>query len=239
MKTLEACYEIDFSAVEFLERKQKITHPKTLLLGPPKCGKSFLIYDYLSNFEPQEYLYIDFGDFKNNKDDIIENIDDFIKDNGITVLVLENHTFDFKIPQCQSIIITTTKPKELFGFKLQKLMPLDFEEFLLHDNHHQNATNAFNHFLKYGNLPEIVHFPEFLKNKRLQEIVALYTKDRISLEILKLLFTVIDEKKSLHQLFTLLKKTHKISKDKFYEMCKVYEQNQLLFSFKNMNNPKQ
>lgn len=238
MKTLEACYEIDFSNVEFLERKLRITHPKTLLQGPPKCGKSYLIYDYLAQFQTDEYVYIDFEDFKNSIEYVQLNLEEFIKDNNIRVLVLENYEFNIKIPTCESIIITTKEPKDLFGFKTLQLMPLDFEEFLLHDNHHQNTTNAFNHFLKYGNLPEIIHIPEFAKTKRLQEVLRLYAKDTTSLEILKLLLDCSDEKKSIYQLFSTLKKSHKISKDKFYEMCKIYEQNRLLYFIQKYQQPK-
>ncbi len=46
MKSLEACYEINFSKINFIERKVKITYPKTILYGASKVGKSYLIYDY-------------------------------------------------------------------------------------------------------------------------------------------------------------------------------------------------
>ncbi len=229
MTTLEACYELDFSKIEFLERKARITHPKTLLLGPPKSGKSYLIYDYLSNFDVEEYLYIDFHDFKNSKKEIVQNLTSFILQNNIKVLILENFDFSFKLPSCDSIIITAQSSKKLFGFKQLTLMPLDFEEFLLHDNRHQNTTNSFNYFLKYGNLPEIINYDEHKKLKRLQEILELYCQDKTQIEILKLLIISIDEKKSINQLFTTLKKSQKISKDKFYETCKAFEANKTIF----------
>ena len=49
MKTLEACYEINFNKFNFQERKVAIRDDYTILIGPPKSGKSYLIYDYLSN----------------------------------------------------------------------------------------------------------------------------------------------------------------------------------------------
>ena len=47
MRSLEACYEINFSKVNFIERKIKITNPKTIITGAAKTGKSYLIYDFL------------------------------------------------------------------------------------------------------------------------------------------------------------------------------------------------
>ena len=229
MKTLEACYELDFSKIEFLERKQRITHPKTLLFGPSHSGKSYLIFDYLSNFQHKEYLYINFEDTRNDKEEIKLHLQNFIHEYSISVLVLENFEFDIDIPQCDSIIITSKQHKHLTGFKQLDLMPLDFEEFLLHDNKHQTPTQAFNNFLKYGNLPEIIALEEHKKIQRLQEIIQLYSHSATQQYILKLLFEAIDEKKSLHQLFTQMKKEHKISKDKFYEYCKTFEQEQIIF----------
>ncbi len=174
MKSLEACYEIEFNKVNFLERKTRITHPKTILQGPPKCGKSYLIYDYLSNFKSENYLYIDLNDLRNNKEEIAQNITSFIKQHPIKVLVLENYEFDFEFPLVDSVIISSTQIKNLKGFKSLWLHSLDFEEFLLHDNKHQNITNAFNHFFKYGNLPEIILIDENKKIKYTQDMLKTF-----------------------------------------------------------------
>ena len=57
MNILESCYEIHFSKINFIERKVKITNPKTILYGAPKTGKSFLIYDFLSKDTLTRGLY--------------------------------------------------------------------------------------------------------------------------------------------------------------------------------------
>ncbi len=238
MKSLESCYELEFSKINFLERKKRITHPKTILTGPPKSGKSYLIYDYLSNFKSEEYLYIDFFDLRNNKEKIATNLAAFVKQNNIKVLVLENFTFDFEFPIVDSVIITTTVQKELKGFKQLKITALDFEEFLLHDNKHQNTTNAFNYFFKYGNLPEIILVEENKKIKHNQDSLKSFTVTPTHLEILKILIESCDEKKSLHQLFSTLKNKIKISKDSFYAICKEYEQNKLIYFIQKFNQPK-
>lgn len=229
MNSLESCYELEFSKINFQERKIRITHPKTILIGPPKAGKSYLIYDYLSNFQKERYLYIDFNDYRNDLESIKNFINDFIKEKKIEVLVLENFSNEFEIPKCDSVIITSKIRLKLFGFKELFVNGLDLEEYLLHDNKHQNITASFNYFLKYGNLSEIISYDEHKKISRLQEIIKLSSKNSTDEEILKILFTSVDEKKSINQLFTILKKSIKISKDRFYEMCKVYEENRMIF----------
>lgn len=238
MNILESCYEIHFSKINFIERKVKITNPKTILYGAPKTGKSFLIYDFLSNFKSEEYLYIDFSDLRNDENLTSHDLEEFIKNNQIKTLVLENFDFQFLIPKCENIIISTMYPKEIQGFETINLTALDFEEYLLHDNKYQNITQSFNNYLKFGNLPEIIHLDEYKKIHRLQEIIKLSCKDETIYEILKIIIENIDEKKSLFQLFNSLKTKIKVSKDKFYEVCKNFEENKIIYFLPKYNQEK-
>ncbi|WP_320033340.1 AAA family ATPase [Halarcobacter sp.] len=238
MTSLEFCHELEFTKINFIERKSKITHPKTILLGAPKVGKSFLIYDYLSNFKSKEYLYIDFDDYRNEKEEIAQNLEEYVFRNNIKVIVLENFLFDIKIPFCDSVIITSKIQKNMKGYKTIKVNPLDFEEYLLHDKRNQNITHNFNSFLKYGNLPQTPQTPDFRIFKELQNIIKLIFEDKTSEEILKILIFNIDEKKSLNQLYLSLKSKMKISKDKFYEQCKLLEENFIIYFISKYNQEK-
>lgn len=229
MTSLEFCHELEFSKINFVERKKRITHPKTILFGPPKSGKSFLIYDYLSNFDSKDYLYIDLDDIRNDKNEIIENIEEYVFRNKIKVIVLENYEFDFKIPYCDSVIITSKNSMDLKGYKKLFLSPLDFEEYLLHDKKNQNTTQSFNTFLKFGNLPSTVQTFDFNIFLNLQDLIKIINDSKTSQEILKMLFLNIDEKKSLNQLYLNLKSKMKISKDKFYEECKRFENQNIIY----------
>ncbi len=229
MTTLEFCYELEFSKINFIERKTRITHPKTIITGPPKSGKSFLIFDYLSNFDTKDYIYIDFNDYRNEKNEIEKNLEDFVLNNKIKVIVLENFEFDFKVPYCDSIIISTKSDIKLKSFKKLFLTPLDFEEYLLHDKRNQPITQSFNMFLKNGNLPGVVNIDEIHTFNRLHDLIILINKDKTTQEILKILFFNIDQKKSLNQLYLNLKTKIKISKDKFYEECKNFEKSRILY----------
>jgi len=229
MTTLEFCHELEFSKVNFIERKTQITHPKTIITGPPKSGKSFLIFDYLQNFKQEEYIYIDFNDYRNEKEEIEQNLEEYVFRNKIKVIVLENFEFDFKIPFCDSVIISTKLDNKLKGYKKLFLTPLDFEEYLLHDKKNHNITQTFNNFLKNGNLPGVVNIDEIHTFNRLHDLIVLINKDKTSQEILKILFLNIDERKSLNQLYLTLKAKMKISKDKFYEECKYFEKNRVIY----------
>ena len=238
MKTLETCYEINFSKINFIERKRKIVHSKTIISGASKTGKSYLIFDFLSNFKPKEYLYIDFLDFRNETDEIALNLQKFIKMNEIKALILENFDFSFDLPTCENIVISTISEKKIRGFQNMVIKALDFEEYLLHDSKHQNITQSFNSFLKFGNLPEIIHIDEIKKIQRLQEILKLQCQDETEFQILKILIENIDEKKSLFQLFNSLKMKMKISKDKFYDVCKNFENENKIFFIEKYNQEK-
>lgn len=238
MRTLEACYEINFSKVNFIERKVKITNSKTIITGAPKTGKSYLIYDFLSSFKPKEYLYIDFSDLRNDFSEISEYLEKFIKMNEISVLALENFDFQLKLPNCENIIISTKQNIKLKNFENIIVNALDFEEYLLHDSKHQNITQSFNGFLKFGNLAELINYDEHKKINRLQEIIKLQCKDETQYEILKILIENIDEKKSLFQLFNNLKNRIKISKDKFYETCTILENTKSIFFLEKYNQEK-
>jgi len=238
MNILEQIYEINFNKINFLERKISIVDPNTILVGSPKSGKTYLIYDYLSQFENKQYLYIDFDDYKNDFIEIEKNLELFIKKNNISILVLENYKFNLTLPKVTSIIITTHEKNLLTGFNTIFVKPLDFEEFLLFDIKHQNTLSSFNNFLKFGNSPDILEHNEQKKSQRNLEICKLYCEDKTQLEILLIIIKFASEKKSLFQLFTTLKKEIKISKDKFYKTCEAFEQNKIIYFCSKFEQPK-
>lgn len=236
MKLLEENYQINFSKINFLERKIKIINSKTIICGPSKVGKSYLVYDFLSNFKNEDYLYIDFFDLRNkNITNELQFLDEFIKEKNVEVLILENFDHQCKIPDCTNIILTSQKNIIYENFEKINLYALDFEEYLLFDSKHQNITQSFNSFLKYGNLALSITTEEHKKLSKLQEIIKLNSKDETSFEILKILIENIDERKSIFQLYNQLKTRIKISKDRFYEECKELEEKNNIFFIEKYN----
>jgi len=222
MDLLQTIYDNKINFPVFYERKIKITDPFTILYGPKYSGKTFLIYDYLNSNIQLNYLYIDLNDFRIN-DEIFNNLQQFIDKNNIKILVIENYTYNIKLPNVQSIILSTYIYNPIKKFKSLKIMPLDFEEYLLFDTKHQNTINSFNSFLKYGNIPELIEYKELKKLQRIQELLKLYTPNQKALEILKILIQSLGQIKSTYWLYNILKTKLKISKDKFYATVQEFE----------------
>jgi len=237
MKTLQNIYDNKINFPTFFERKIRINSNKTILYGAKSSGKTFLIYDYLSQYEDKNYIYIDENDFRFTKFSTID-LEEFIESNNIQILVIENYSNTIVLPKVDSIILSTKNNFNLDGFDIVEVLPLDFEEYILFDTKHQNTTNSFNSFLKYGNLPEIIEYREFKKQHRNQELLSLYENNQTSLEILKLLIKSSGETKSPFWLYGILKKEIKISKDFFYNKIKQYEQNSIIFLCQKYNQPK-
>jgi len=239
MNILEQIYDTNLPKINFYERKITIDTKRTIIQGPPKSGKSYLIYDYLSSYKREEYLYIDFADYKNNSNEIIHYLDSFLEEHPIEVLVLENFAFDFDIAfDIDSIIITTKNDTKIKGFSNIYVECLDFEEYLLFDKKHQSSSNSFNSFLKFGNFPEIIEYAEPKKAQRNYEISKLYCEDATQLQILFLLIKNAGEKKSIFQLFNSLKKDIKVSKDTFYKTCENFQNNKVIHLCEKFEQPK-
>ncbi len=203
-----------------------------------------MIYDYLKQFKNEQYLYINLTDIRLDRDTIFYNLDRFlILHKNIEVLALDNcgslpEYFFENISHLKNIVISSTSNISIKNFRNITLNPLDFEEYILFDNKHQNTTNSFNSFLKFGNFPEIVEFNETKQLERNQEILQLITNNNLEFKILKLFIKSSGELKSVFQLFTIFKKSHKISKDMFYKLAYQFESNYIIYFCQKLDQPK-
>lgn len=242
MKILTANYEENLPKINFLERKKKIQSKNTIIIGGYGVGKSYLIFDFLSNFNKNEILYIDFLDLRNlNIEEELHLLQEFIVKNSILVLVLDNFSLPYSPINCENIVISTNKNINIDGFSKIYLNNLDFEEYLLFDNKQLNITSSFNSFLKYGNSAKTIFIEDSKKIQVLQDMIKSRVLDKSNLMIFLTLLENIDEKKSFFQLFSNLKTKIKISKDRFYEVCKDFEEQNLIFfieKFNQKNSPK-
>jgi uncharacterized protein len=236
MNILETLYENKINFPTILDRKIEITNKYTFVYGPKLSGKTSIIYNYLKD-KTENYLYIDLDDFRFDVSDLVD-LENFIHLNNITILIIENYQISFPLPKVKSIILSSLYFRVIPNFLPLKVMPLDFEEFLLFDTKHQNTTNSFNSFLKYGNLPEIIELKDYKKSNRNKELIKLYESNTNILEILKLLIKSSGEFKSPFWLFNILKKNIKISKDFFYKTVKELENNHTIMFCEKFNQPK-
>ncbi len=202
-----------------------------------------MIYDLLSTLDEEKYLYIDLDDIRINKNTILDNLDMFLKEYDIEVLVIEN--FEVNEPLVDelkslvsTLIFSSNKYQFIEGFNHIEVKPLDFEEFLLFENSFTNVTQSFNHFLKYGNMPISIEFDEQNKIQKLQEYIKLMSKDETELMILRTFIKSAAQTKSILQLFNSLKKEMKISKDRFYNYCNYLEDSKIISFLPKFNQPR-
>lgn len=236
MNILETLYENKINFPLLLDRKINIETNKTFLFGPKLSGKTSIIFNYLKDKE-DDYLYIDLDDFRYEKEDLVD-LQLFIQKNKIKICIIENYTYGFPIPKTDVVILSSIYFIDIDNFSSIKVMPLDFEEYLLFDTKHQNTTNSFNSFLKYGNIPEIIELKDYKKSTRNKELIKLYDSNANTIEILKILIKSSGEIKSPFWLFNMLKKNIKLSKDFFYKTIKEFEKNHTIILCEKFNQPK-
>ncbi len=204
------------------DRKIKLNYENTVISGPKAIGKSFLVFNFLKNFKGK-YKYIDFADYREKNFDF----------SGIELAILDNFDFSIEIPPIVTFIITD-KNIRMEGFKNIEFKPLDFEEFFSFDNS-QSITHSFDKFLKTGNFPRSLFLDEYFKEEYLKEIFELLPYNK---EILKFFFSHIGEKFTLYQIYQILKKRIKISKDSFYNSTYELLQNRVIFEVSKFDSPK-
>lgn len=227
---LDNLYPVNFKKITIFNRKLFFDSKKVLIFGIKGSGKTYLVRNYLNEFKKSEFLYINLGDFRIKKENLKSNIELFTEKNrAIKLIVLDNFEFDFKLPEFDNLIVTSSIYKKLDSFEFKELFPLDFEEYLSFDIRHQDTIISFNNYLKDGTFPEIFFANRYDKTLKLQNIIKSLTKSESELSILKNYLLYQGYPISIFQIFNNTKKEIKISKDKFYEVTKRFIDSKILY----------
>jgi predicted AAA+ superfamily ATPase len=143
---------------------------------------------------------------------------------------LENFDLNFEPPICDEIIITTNHECKIDGFTKVKIFPLDFEEYISFDNRELNIEATFNSYATNGTYPAMYakHKDDFAKLYQ-NYLHTIYNTNKLQITTLQILSAHQGRVISVFELFNQLKKTHKISKDKFYELIKKFQEEYVLF----------
>ncbi|NOZ91093.1 MAG: hypothetical protein GXO60_07415 [Epsilonproteobacteria bacterium] len=226
MQLLEYFYDRNNELITYHQRKFSIPdNNRVLIYGSPASGKSYLVLDYLMNFDTEDILYIDFDDPKFQFIDIMqEDIEGFIESNSIKILVLDHyeHGYFEYLPSAQKLIILSNKFYD-YGdeFKVIEVPLLDYEEFFSFQK--QNSERQiFNLFLRHGTLPQLT-----TQNMPREQLFQSFIKshfDKSELKLLSVLAHFNSSTVTTFQLYNYAKERYKISKDLIYKQIKEFTQ---------------
>ncbi|RUM68351.1 MAG: ATP-binding protein [Sulfurospirillum sp.] len=230
MNRLEILYGEDVRKIAFTVRKVNLEGTKIILKGPRHSGKTYVILDLLSTRKKESYLYIDFADIRIDAS-IAAYLEAFLKRHPrIELLVLENLDFAFPLPDVREMIITTSqKDFHLSGFSEISLYPPDFEEFIAFQKRSSDIEALFGQFANTGTFPQIFDISRFSYVHHFQQMLSVYYTTPVELEILKTFALRQSTLVSTFAMFNLVKKKHKISKDKFYLYTHRLQNEEVIF----------
>ncbi len=191
-------------------------------------GVSCLIYDYLTNFDSKRYLYLNLSDLRIDKKEIQNNLEQFIFEKKIKILILENYDTTISLPKVSQIILTSNKEISVRGLEKKSLYPLDFEEYISIEQKSFSIKQQFANYSNSSTYPEILLY-KFDKIKLYQDRLKSLFDAEIEMEIIKELAKFQSEKISIFQIFNILKSKHKISKDRFYKFINKIEDEKFIF----------
>ncbi len=205
------------------------------LYGPPKSGKTcialYCIKDIKNSF------YIDCNDFR-NKDDLIKNyLLKISMEKRIDTLILDNMNFmKFALPSIENIITINEYKTSHPDFVNKNILPLSFEEYISFDTLNQDINCLFDNFLNYGNLPITLHIKDYNKLDSKQQMLSLIFKNQI--HIFMFLCEFQGRRITINQIYSLLKKNIKISKDSIYSIIKDWQDRGILYLIEDYTNTK-
>jgi uncharacterized protein len=237
MENLENLYEFAVNKIAFTRRKSEIRAENSIIVGPPRCGKTYLIFQFLTTLEPKSYLYIDLLD-KRLSDDDFDDLDDFITQKEIKILIVDNW-YGEKITFLDVITIYSgIDDYTLDGFNKITMHALTFKEYCDFESHHHGINQQFNAYLRHGTLPEIVNFPLETKAMFASKLIDTIFDEGLKKELFIYLLVQIGTKLTTHQIYTTLKQNIKISKDKCYHYLKELQAEKIVMMLPKENEPR-
>lgn len=228
MQTLELLYQKEFKGIIAHPRKVSLDGDAITLCGPRGSGKSYLIYDFLSSQKFGSYLYIDFEDLRVG-DISREDIEVFIDENSIKILVFDNFDFRFTPLKVEKTIITTYQEVKINGYESKKIYPLDFEEFLAFDGRFISEKISFNNFSTIGTYPFVATASKDSYEKSFQLLLYSWFPDALEFALMQTLSLKQGSTITLLGLFKEMSLDYKISKDKFYTLIKDLQAKKVIF----------
>ncbi len=239
VRQLEAFYESTPKAIGFVGRKIQIPSRSINLCAPPKSGKTWLVLDYLSKIPKKKRLYIDLRDLRVDKRSLKRDLQKFIEDNNIECVAIDHYEASVPVPRCkQTIIVSDSPATDIHMIPLLELEPLDFEEYLAFEKRHIHLEHSFSLYLRTGSLPAMAGVHESLLTLSLHEEARTIFSLESELALFKYLSRYQGKPITPYQLYTVVKKEHKISKDRLYATVKSFQERRIISWVSKLDQPK-
>lgn len=223
-----------------LPRKQALLSSKTLIYGPPKSGKTSLALDFAHNSQipSKKIVFMDCQDPRICEKEAKSELLKLYLERKIELLILKGFAADFSLPNIEHILLISNQKMQIPSFSSHQCSYLSFIEYVSFCSKNNSLDSLLKNFIKDGNLPQMPFLSEHQKIRTKQEILKLNLKDNLPLFTQLLPFQA--QKLTSFQFYTMLKKTHKISKDRVYAFIDGLEREGLIFFLPHLlpNKPK-
>lgn len=210
---LEELYKTDIHLDKFHFRKLFLEDRSYQINGISQSGKTKLVKNYLLGLKKSTYLYIDCDDIRIDIELLNSSLSKFCIKNKINTLVLDNYSPIINIVNVAQLIVCSEIQYDL-PLHVEKLYPLDYEEFLAYE--HKYDSTALNHFFQLGGFPSMHKIHSDDRNMYIQKALK-YTLEDVEFDILIFCAKIMAQKISPYSIYERLKQHRKISKDKLYK----------------------
>ena len=240
MTIIETLFEDPPKRARFTTRKANIESNNTIIYGVSGSGKTALVLNYLhttNTLEKKKFLYVDLNDLRLNDGIDSNELNEFCKENNIQILAIENYINSLILPNVEQIILTSQRQISKEGFKIIRLMGLDFEEFIAFDTRFENLQESLSHYLKNGNFPELLFTHDSQHSRILQNILKMQLNP-LEMQIMIRSAQDTARKISAHQVFTKIKLQMKTSKDSFYSAFESIQKKGYIYLIEKFKQPR-
>lgn len=244
----------------FNPRRFGIHAQKVHIFGAPQSGKTSIALNFARGFKNP--LYMDFADLRNTDELIRQTLLKSAFEKKADLLILDNVPSDFNahLGNFHSVIaISQAKMADFVAnltdsranrvdsgvnrgadssadFVPLEIFPLNFEEFISFDSQNLNLNELFERFIKFGNLPFVLSLRDWQKLEAKQKMLIATLGQNLDIFLTLLRFQ--SSAVSVFQLYNILKKDGKMSKDRIYSVVSDFVKRGILRGVRHLTKPK-
>ena len=224
----------------FNPRRFGIHAQKVHIFGAPQSGKTSIALHFARGFKNP--LYMDFADLRNTDSLIKQTLLKSAIEKKADLIILDNVPSDFNAHFGAEVAVITiaqtkmTNRVDLNDFAPLEIFPLNFEEFISNDAQNLNLNELFERFIKFGNLPFVLNLRDWQKLEAKQKMLISVFGENMDIFLTLLRFQ--SSAVSVFQLYNILKKDGKMSKNRIYSVISDFTKRGILRGVAHLTKPK-